>query len=218
MTLDKNAFEANRGEQIEKFLRDLTERMAEQPTLVVIGGFAVRAHGAKRFSHDADVMVDYRTYGELRDQYTLHRNPRLGKEQFTADGIETDVYVENLHKLTVPFDEIQAYAQRKNGIWIACEEHLLVLKLDALKERRHSDKGDKDIEDIFVLLTRTKLEQQAILKDHMTSEDWEMLSDVVGTPGNWQKYTNNNHKEAAELQKMAQATLNRLQDSGMGMK
>jgi hypothetical protein len=96
MKLDTKALLAQKAEKIEKFLQELTAKMAEKPTLVVIGGFAVRAHGSKRFSHDADIMVDYRTHGELRDHFTLYRNPRLGKEQFlTPFGADVDVYVEN---------------------------------------------------------------------------------------------------------------------------
>ncbi len=190
--------------------------MAEKPTLVVIGGFAVRAHGSKRFSHDGDIMVDYRTYGELRDQFTLYRNPRLGKEQFlTPFGADVDVYVENQHKLRVPFDEIQAFAEKKSGLWVACAEHLVILKLDALKSRRHSDKGDKDTEDILVLTTCAKLERTSILKQHLLPEDWVLLFEIVDTPGNWQKLTQNNYKKASALQREAQAVLKALRPGVM---
>jgi hypothetical protein len=216
MKFDPKALLAQKAERIEKFLQELTAKMAEKPTLVVIGGFAVRAHGSRRFSHDGDIMVDYRTHGELRDQFTLYRNPRLGKEQFlTPFGADVDVYVENQHKLRVPFDEIQAFAEKKNGLWVACAEHLVVLKLDALKSRRHSDKGDKDTEDILVLITCAKLERTSILKQHLLSEDWALLFDIVDTPGNWQKLTQNNYKKASALQKEAQATLKALRPGEM---
>ena len=105
---------------------------------------------------------------------------------------------------------IQAFAEKKNGLWVACAEHLVILKLDALKSRRHSDKGDKDTEDILVLTTCAKLERTSILKRHLLSEDWALLFDIVDTPGNWQKLTQNNYKKASALQKEAQATLKAL--------
>jgi hypothetical protein len=200
--------------QIEQFLKELTAQVAEQPTLIVIGGFALRAYGATRHSHDGDIMVDFRTHGELRDQFTLYRNPRLGKEQFrTPFGADVDVYVESQHRLRVPFDEVQAHAEKKNGLWVACPEHLLILKLQALKGRRHTDKGDKDLEDILVLLTHVQFTRTEILKRHLASDDWALLEEVVGTPSHWQRLTKNNFKKAAALQAQAQASLTKLQAS-----
>jgi hypothetical protein len=214
MKIDIKTLQAQHVAAVEKFLQELTAEVAEKPTLVVIGGFAMRAHGAKGFSHDGDIMVDQPTYGALRDRlrFNLSRNPRLGKNQFTAPaGFEVDVYVENQHKLRVPFDEVQAYGERKNNLWVACAEHLLILKLDALKDRRHTDKGEKDIDDILVLMMPGRFEHADLLKQHMRPEDWELLAEVVENPGNWQRLTENNYKEAATLREAALATLKLLQ-------
>jgi hypothetical protein len=208
--------EAMLAAQIEKFLQELTASEAEKPTLVVIGGFAARAHGAQRLSHDGDIMVDNPTYGALRDRFNISRNQRLGKAQFsTPFGADIDVYVEKTHKLRVPFDELQAYAEKRRGLWVACAEHLLILKLAALKERRNSDKGEKDTEDILVLISQTPLERTDILKKHMFPADWELLEDVVSTPGNWQSFAKNNYRKAAILQEGAEATLRSLKKSVM---
>lgn len=211
MKINLEKLQAEKAAQVESFLKQLTAQMAELPTLVVIGGFAVRAHGAKRLSLDGDIMVTHSTHGELRDQFTLFKNPRLGKEQFsTPFGAEIDVYVEDQHKLRIPFDEIQAYVEKRNGLWVACAEHLLILKLDALRDRRHSDKGAKDIEDIFVLVSQAQFKHQPVLKDRMTADDWRLLDEIIGTPGHWQQFTQHDHKKAAMLQKKALGTLKAL--------
>jgi hypothetical protein len=204
--------EAKRLEQqaqlIEKFLRELTEQYGEIPAVIVIGGFAVRAHGATRFSHDGDIMVDMGTYAALRDQYTVYKAERLGKSEFrTPSNIEIDVYVENQHKLRVPFDEAQAYAVKKKGLWVACVEHLLILKLDALKDRGNTDKGEKDIDDILLLLSRNEIAHPDLLKRHLRSGDWSILDEVIDTAGNWQRFTNQNYKESATLQERVIAAL-----------
>lgn len=211
MKINPNDLAKAKAQAIEVCLRDLTAKFAEQPCLIVIGGFAIKTYGAERFSQDGDIMVDFRTLGELRDQFILHKNPRLGKEQFLlSTGAEVDVYVENQHRFRVPFDEIQAYATRRDDLWVACPEHLLVLKLDAAKDRRHTDKGDKDIEDILLLLTKATFENKQLLKDHLSSDLWGLLDEIVSTPGNWQKYAKNNYKVAAEMQAQGQALLNTL--------
>jgi hypothetical protein len=194
---------------IEKFLKELTARYGDIPAVIVIGGFAVRAHGASSFSHDGDIMVDMSTYGDLRDQYIVFKTERLGKSEFrTPSNIEIDVYVENQHKLKIPFDEAQAYAVKKNDLWVACVEHLLVLKLDALKDRHNTDKGDKDIQDMLLLLTRGAITHPELLHKHLNSEDWAKLEDIASTAGHWQKFAKQNYKEASTLQARALAVLN----------
>jgi hypothetical protein len=64
------------------------------------------------------------------------------------DDVEFDVYVDRLSRLVVPYDEIKAHAVTIEGIQVACPEHVLVLKLEALSDRKHSSKGDKDRRDV----------------------------------------------------------------------
>ena len=112
----------------------------------MIGGWAVHAYGAKDLSFDGDAMVSLVAHGTLRDEYELTRNSRMQKEQFTAPtGHSIDLYVEHQHGLKVPFDELQAFCQQKDGLFVPCPEHLLILKLVAAKGRAGSAKGQKDV-------------------------------------------------------------------------
>ncbi|MSP90714.1 MAG: hypothetical protein EXR79_02730 [Myxococcales bacterium] len=131
-----------------------------EPGVVFIGGVAVFAHTRAStryadliaFSHDVDFMISVADYTDLKDLEQLTPNRRLRKCQFFKHGIEFDVYVEGQHDLAVPYDEAGAHSELRSGIRVACLEHLLVLKLHALDDRRGSAKGDRDAEDVLKLL------------------------------------------------------------------
>ena len=125
------------------------------PDVVFIGGVAVYLHAREsrsgvppEASHDADFMVSFRDYGYLKDVEEVTPNTRLGKHQLVYEGVEFDVYVERMNRLFVPYDEVAAYSETAEGVRVASLEHLLVLKLEALKSRSHSRKGDKDRRDV----------------------------------------------------------------------
>jgi hypothetical protein len=123
---------------------------------VFIGGVAVYLHLVKKersalppdVSHDADFMISFSDYGALKDAEEITPTPRLAKHQMVVDGVEFDIYVERLHRLVVPYDEVAAHSTIIKGIRVACLEHLLVLKLEAYLSRGHSSKGEKDRKDI----------------------------------------------------------------------
>jgi hypothetical protein len=125
-----------------------------------IGGVAVYAHAASRaetakfagMSHDADFMILLPDFADLRDIEVLTPNRRLGKQQFSKDGFEFDVYVEGQHDLPVPAAEAVAWSQTRSELRVACPEHLLVLKLKAYEDRKGTGKGSKDEDDVVRLL------------------------------------------------------------------
>src|SRR5258708_475811 len=72
---------------------------------IVIGGWAVHAHGAKEYSFDGYAMVSFIAHGILRDEYHIVPNPRLDKHQYHYQGFDVDLYIEHQHKLRIPFEE-----------------------------------------------------------------------------------------------------------------
>lgn len=129
------------------------------PDIVLIGGVAVYLHALAReidyvqpeASHDADFMISLVDYDELKDEYEVTSNRRLSKHQMIVEGVELDVYVERQNGLAVPYDEVVAHSEIVDGMRIACLEHLLILKLEALVKRSGSSKGDKDRRDVAKL-------------------------------------------------------------------
>jgi hypothetical protein len=142
-----------------RILAAATRLAKEHPSHVFIGGVAVYLHAinnpqtraAAETSHDADFMLSLSDFADLRDTDEVVANRRLSKHQVIRDGIEFDVYVERQNRLLVPYDEATAHAVSYGPVRVACLEHLLVLKLEAFRDRARSAKGDKDARDLVTI-------------------------------------------------------------------
>jgi hypothetical protein len=168
--------------QFDKILvkcREVGDLLAD---VVFIGGVAVYLYSRERAtgvppeaSHDADFMISMTDFGVLRDLEEVTSTPRLGKHQMLSGGVEFDVYVERHNRLLVPYDAVAAHAESVDGLRLASLEHLLVLKLEALKSRGHSRKGEKDRGDVVQLglmmgrRCRTKLLEPYLRRDHVAT-------------------------------------------------
>jgi hypothetical protein len=141
--------------------------------LVVIGGIAVYAHAKSKAetanlaaqSHDADFMILTEVFMDLRDIAVVTANKRLGKHHFVQSGFDFDVYVENQNDLKVPVQEAVASSEIKCDLRVACIEHLLILKAAALQDRKGTQKGDKDEDDMLrILLVADRIDECRILR------------------------------------------------------
>lgn len=168
--------------EFSKILDHCREFSQTLTDIIFIGGVAVYLHSLRakqgvplEASHDADFMVSIADYGYLKDMEEVTATPRLGKHQMFSGGVEFDVYVERLNKLVVPYDEVAAHAKTIDGIRVACLEHLLVLKLEAVGDRGHTSKGEKDARDVVKLglLLGKKVDKKRLApylrKDHLAS-------------------------------------------------
>lgn len=128
-----------------------------EPGLVFIGGIAVYMHAINssqaremaEATHDGDFYISMADMQDLRDIEEVVPNRRLNKAQIIKKGFEFDVYVERQASLIVPYADVAAHAVDYDGVRVASLEHLLVLKLEAFRDRQNSAKGDKDARDIF---------------------------------------------------------------------
>ena len=140
---------------------------------VVIGGVAVYLHTiehatTKRWAgmtHDGDLYLSYEDLGFLRDHEDVTSNPRLKKHQVRKNNIEFDVYVQHQHGLLVSYDEVFAHAVMMEDVRVAAIEHLMILKLEAYRDRQDSSKGQKDAQDLIRLAL--------ILSE--TQTQWELM-------------------------------------------
>lgn len=127
--------------------------------IVFIGGIAVYLHainneltqGLAEFTHDGDLYISMADMADLRDIEEVTPNRRLSKHQMIKNGFEFDLYTERYSSLRVPYDAVVASAQSYDGIKVASLENLLVLKLEAYRDRHASSKGQKDAKDIIRL-------------------------------------------------------------------
>jgi hypothetical protein len=174
----------------------------ELSDVVFIGGVAVYLHTVKKAqaaipleaSHDADFTISFSDYGILKDEEEITATPRLAKHQMIVDGVEFDVYVERLSRLIVPYDELLAHSMVIEGIRVACLEHLLVLKLEALAHRGHSGKGQKDRRDVAKIgLLAGSRPKRALLAPYMREELLLLLVDVARGPIFYELCSRNAH-------------------------
>lgn len=127
---------------------------------VFLGDFAVAMHALEtnewqslaRETHDIDVYISRADLVDLTDIEAVVPNRRLCKSQFIKHGVEVDVYTQNIADLVVSYDEIACMAEVRKGFRVAALEHLLVLKVVAWRDRRGSEKGQKDENDICAIL------------------------------------------------------------------
>lgn len=125
--------------------------------IVFIGGIAVYLHSINNeitkelaeFTHDADFYISLADMADLRDHEQVTANRRLSKHQLIKRGFEFDIYTERQSALIVPYDQVSAYALSYECLRVASLEHLLVLKLEAYRDRHQSSKGKKDAKDLI---------------------------------------------------------------------
>jgi hypothetical protein len=201
-------------EEWQRLLDAVREIQEWFPTGVAfIGGIAVYAHVADKadtakyagMSHDADFMILLPDFADLRDIEVLTPNRRLGKQQFSKGGFEFDVYVEGQHNLPVPADEAVAWSRIKLQLRVACEEHLLVLKLKAYEDRKGSSKGSKDEDDtVSLLLVGNEWRKQCLtrLTDQMLSDLEKIVAGDAPT-----RLAGGNLHEAKGLRERARVSL-----------
>lgn len=207
--------ESHEALRIRAFLAELCADLA--PDFVVIGGWAAYAHGSGQLSLDGDAFISYAALGTLRDLYEVTPNHRMRKEQFRGPtGHDIDLYVERMHGLAVPFDEAQACAQMRDGLFVICPEHLTILKLKAEAERRGSGKGDKDALDLILLWEKgaADFEKPELLTQSMTDADWARLGEVFGDKRLTEMACSGNGWEAKALRERLAARLARARKGG----
>lgn len=178
-------------ESFQRILAEVARLAEEHPGHVFIGGVAVYLHAVNNprtkdsaeASHDADFMLSLADFADLRDTDEVVANRRLSKHQLIRHGVEFDVYVERQNKLVVPYDEAAAHAVAYGPIRAACLEHLLVLKLEALRDRIRSAKGDKDARDLVTIakIAGTSIRRQ-IATPYLREEHLQLLEQVAASP------------------------------------
>ena len=146
------------AQEFEELLSACTELAESFPEGVIfIGGIAVYLHCINReqtceyaeFTHDADFYISLADMADLRDIEEVTPNRRLQKHQLIKRGFEFDIYTERHSSLIVPYDQVLAHSHVYGNLRVACLEHLLVLKLEAYRDRHSSAKGRKDAKDVI---------------------------------------------------------------------
>lgn len=162
--------------------------------VVYIGGIAVYMHTINieeiasfaEFTHDADFYISIADMSDLRDIEEVTPNRRLSKHQLIKEGFEFVIYTERYSSLIVPFDQVKAFSERYDVISVASLEHLLVLKLEAYRDRVKSSKGSKDAKDIIrisqIASARKKKLRPSLIEGYISDIHIELLRKLEKGP------------------------------------
>ena len=188
--------------------------------IVYIGGVAIYLHTTKtsmppETTHDADAAVSIVGWSSLRDRYEAETNQRLSKSQITVDDVEVDLYVQHKSRLRFDYVELAQYASERRNFRIASRGHLLLLKLDAFRDRGSSQKGAKDRRDLaklLVMLASTKGDDFDLVLGSVTDADLVLLDQVVRSSA-FMEITKRNAKTASSLRTKAESFVKRMRDA-----
>lgn len=154
--------------------------------VVLIGGVAVYLHllaAARKdlpveSTHDADLYVALASWSDIREHYSVEANRRLTKHQIVIDDVEFDIYLENHNGLRVAYADLREASVVLSGVRVAGLEHLLLLKLDAARDRWSSGHGAKDRRDIAKILILMRRMDPKYTLAQCTDEDMALLHRV----------------------------------------
>lgn len=158
--------------------------------VVFIGGIAVYLHSINceetkalaEFTHDADFYISLADMADLRDLEEVVANRRLSKHQLIKRGFEFDIYTERHSALPVAYDQVMAHSVAYDALRVASVEHLLVLKVEAYRDRHASSKGQKDAKDLIRLGLIAQARGRSLVADQVSaylSEDHYKLLERI---------------------------------------
>jgi hypothetical protein len=134
---------------------------------ILIGGWAIFVYTKTLKSKDIDIIIDYDQLEILKQKFEIFKNERLKKYEIKNEEIDIDIYLPHFSEIAIPVEDIISdYSQNVEGFSVPMPEALLILKLCAFSSRQGSNKGKKDLIDIFSLLSINII-------------DWNRYEDII---------------------------------------
>jgi hypothetical protein len=175
-------------------LQDYVGLASQEPALrfLVIGGYAVAAHGHTRTTFDVDFLVCNEERAEWRQRTLRHRLQLISETSAFAQYSPRDrsTALDLMFVAKATFDQFWAAAEeREFGAATApvpSLDHLLALKLHVLKQGL-SHRTFKDAEDVEMLARRNKLNlaeerYEKLFLKYGTREIYESIQRVLRHP------------------------------------
>jgi len=143
---------------------------------ILIGGWAVFLYAKSLKSKDIDIVIDYDELGKIKKEYDIFKNERLKKYEIKSGGTDIDIYLPYFSDLGLKAEQIQNYCQNVEGFLVPVPEVLLILKVYTYRNRRGTNKGAKDLVDIFSLLKNVEIDWRKY-KELIKNHDLESLNE-----------------------------------------
>lgn len=138
---------------------ELLKKLNKQLHFIVIGGWGIYLWTHAMKSKDIDILLtDWNELEEIKKQFEPRKNDRLKKYEIIVSEIDVDIYLPHYSQMVIPCDHLITMATEKEGFHVLKPEPLLILKQQALLDRKESIKGQKDSIDILSLLSYTTVD------------------------------------------------------------
>ena len=143
-----------------KLLQDIKRKF----DFVLIGGWAVFLYTKALKSKDIDIIVDYDQLDKIRKEFDVFKNERLKKYEAKTGETDIDIYLPHFSDIGIPVEKIMKNTQMIEGFLMPIPEILLILKIYCFSSRKGSVKGNKDLIDIFSILSEDIIDWQKYKK------------------------------------------------------
>jgi hypothetical protein len=143
-----------------KLLQDIKRKF----DFVLIGGWAVFLYTKALKSKDIDIIVDFDQLDKIKQEFEVFKNERLKRYEAKTGETDIDIYLPHFSNIGIPIEDIMKHTQAIEGFSVPVPEILLVLKVYCFSSRKGSVKGNKDLIDIFSLLSKGIIDWQKYKK------------------------------------------------------
>jgi len=138
---------------------ELLKKLSKELHFVLIGGWGIYLWTHAMKSKDIDVLLTkWEDLEEIKKQYEPKKNDRLKKYEIIVSDIDVDIYLPHYSQMIIPCDQLVTMNVAKEGFNVLKPEPLLILKQQALLDRKDSIKGQKDRIDILALLSNKTID------------------------------------------------------------
>ena len=173
---------------------DLLKKLNKQFNFVVIGGWGVYLWTHAQKSKDIDfILMNWEDLEKIKEKYEPKKNDRLKKYEIIIDEVDVDIYLPHYSRFLIPAENLVTLKTIREGFNVLKPEPLLILKQQALQDRKDSIKGQKDRVDIFSLLLSETFDfnsYQQILENYRLQNLRKELEKIIKTSKEEFRYLN----------------------------
>jgi len=173
---------------------DLLKKLNKQFNFVVIGGWGIYIWTHAQKSKDIDfILIDWEDLEKIKENYEPKKNDRLKKYEIIVDEIDVDIYLPHYSKFLIPAEHLITLNVVREGFKVLKPEALLILKQQALEDRKDSIKGQKDRVDVLSLLISEAVDfnkYQQILEEYKLQNLSKELKKMIKLSQEEFKYLN----------------------------
>lgn len=177
---------------------------------VLIGGWASWLYSQTAKSKDIDIYINFDDFFKLQNFFinkgiAINFNRKLNKYEIKTEEIDIDIYTPDHCNLIISCKEVfnKKMFKNVNGFDVVLPEVLLLLKLDAEKERHDTIKGFKDRIDILSLVYKTRLDKSLLSK--LSTEykvDLKIIREIITKSSKEYSYFFTKSENLRELKKL----------------